>query len=70
MIFHFWALFESRDRNYHFKLPVPPEVASVREEVWERYGLDHLNSIDDLSEIEESSANITSCTEEGEDLSS
>ena len=70
LIFHFWTLFESEDHNYYFKLPVPPEVASVREEVWERYGLDHLNSIDDLSEIEESSANITSCTEEGEDLSS
>ena len=70
----FWNNFSllkySGDHNYYFKLPVPPEVASVREEVWERYGLDHLNSIDDLSEIEESSANITSCTEEGEDLSS
>ena len=37
------------------KLPVPPEVNQVRDEVFTRYALDHLNSIDDLSEIEESS---------------
>ena len=41
--------------NELFKLPVPPEVNQVRDEVFTRYALDHLNSIDDLSEIEESS---------------
>jgi len=37
------------------KLPVPPEVNQVREEVFTRYNLDHLTSMDDLSELEENS---------------
>ena len=37
------------------QLPVPPEVNQVRDEVFGRYKLDNLQSIEDLSEIEESS---------------
>lgn len=38
------------------KLPVPPEVNQVRDEVFNRYGLEHLHSIDDLSDMAESSS--------------